>query len=349
MDPSVQQNGYGPLAGPPGLRPLQSAEPSRRTRNLSDLHAMAASQLQRTSQNASPADSHGGSDRAGFVNRQPPPHMNGGYENNNAPLLHLPMSSGAGAGPRDGSMNVLSVAAPQPQQPTMNMGGMTGMGGAPHRGANESPQQNLLARLGILGNQERKPSPKTMDGPGGFERPGMGADLRMPMPQQHYGTGPPSALNRSAYASPVDERFEPMSATLSNDGRFGGQNGSTASSNFGPSPVGGNNPAQNMSAKSNRLEGSRLAKFFDNPRGAGEDMVSPASMHSSGMGSMDGSMSGRGGIVTPPYQFDNNKGQGMPDLLALLQSTGLHGAQSQVRSYSLSPRVSVSDGFYRTG
>jgi hypothetical protein len=61
-------------------------------------------------------------------------------------------------------------------------------------------------------------------------------------------------------------------------------------------------------------------------------MISPASMHSSGMGSMDGSMSGRGGVVTPPYQqFENNtKNQAMPDLLALLQSTNLHGPQSQV-------------------
>lgn len=291
---------------------------------------MAASQLQqRGSQNASPADSHGGSERAAFMARQPPPHMNGVYDNNAAPLLHLPMSSGPGAMPRDGSMNVLSVAAPQPQQPGMNMGGISGMGGGPQRASNESPQQNLLARLGILNNQERKPSPKTMDGPGGFERPGMGADLRMPMPQQPYGSGPPSALNRSTYGSPVEERFEPMSATHSNDGRFSvNQNGSSnASSNFGPSPVGGNNPAHNLSAK-----GSRLAKFFENPRGGpgGEDMVSPASMHSSGMGSMDGSISGRGGIGTPPYQFDNNKSQGMPDLLALLQGTNLHGAQSQV-------------------
>ncbi|KIM32657.1 hypothetical protein M408DRAFT_6159 [Serendipita vermifera MAFF 305830] len=329
IDPASQQNGYGPLAGPPGLRPVQSAEPSRRTRNLSDLHALAASQLQRSSQNASPADSHGSNDRAGFMNRQPPPHMNGGYESNNAaPLLHLPMSSGPGAGPRDGSMNVLSVAAPQPQPSGINMAGMPGMGGGPHRGTNESPQQNLLARLGILTNQERKPSPKTMDGPGGggFERPGMNTDLRMPMPQQNYGSGPPSAMSRSAYGSPVDERFEPMGQT---DGRYSmnhSQAPSSNSSNFGPSPVGGNNPAQNLSAK-----GSRLAKFFENPRGGagGEDMVSPASMHSSGMGSMDGSMSGRGGIVTPPYQFDNNKNQGMPDLLALLQGSNLHGSQSQ--------------------
>jgi len=306
------------------------------------MHAMAASQLQqqqqqRTSQNASPANSlGGGSDRMAFMNRQPPPHMNGGFDNA-APLLHLPLSAGAGAGPRDGSGTVLSVAAPQPQQSAMNLGGsMAGMGGAPagvqHRGQNGSPQQNLLARLGILPNQqERKASPKTMDGPvGGFDRPGVPNELRMPMPQQHYGSGPPSGLNRGAYGSPVDDRFEPLSATMSNDGRFPlgqGQNGSAASSNFGPSPVGGNNPAQNLSAK-----GSRLAKFFENSRGAGEDMISPASMHSSGMGSMDGSMSGRGGIVTPPYQQfeNNNKNQVNPDLLALLQSTNLHGSQPQV-------------------
>ena len=269
-----------------------------------------------------------------FVNRPPPPHMNGGFDNA-APLLHLPLSAG-GAGPRDGAANVLSVAAPQPQHPFVNAGGvMAGMGGAPGgvppRGQNGSPQQNLLARLGILPNQqERKPSPKNMDGPmGGFDRAGMPNDLRMPMPQQHYGAGPPSALNRGAYGSPVDDRFEPaVGATMSNDGRYPlgqGQGGpSAASSNFGPSPVGGSNPAHNLAAK-----GSRLAKFFEKPRGAGD--VSPASMHSSGMGSMDGSISGRGGIVTPPYQFENNnKNQGIPDLLALLQSSSLQGSQSQV-------------------
>lgn len=325
------------------MRTLQSVEPSHRTRNVGDIHAMAqqhaASQSQRGSQNSSPSRIEG---IVPFGNRQPPPHLSGVHSlgpnvvqqlNANldsAPLFHLPASAG-GVGPKDGNVNVLSVISSQQQQSLdMNMAV-----GGPSRGQNASPQQNLLARLGIL-QQDRKASPKTMEGPG---------DLRMPMPQQHFNSGPPSASlptpgSRGQYGSPVDERLENMSDrySIKDDVHRGGPNqpGSSSSSNYGPSPVGGSNPGTapgvSLSAK-----GSRLAKFFETPG----DGVSPQSSHShtgpAGMGGLGGGLGG--GIMGPPsgrhdvissphsHQFEDPKGQ-MPDLLALLQGASL--SQQQV-------------------
>lgn len=355
MNNGVANLNLGQSAGPAGLRTIQSAEPSHRTRNIGDVHGhgQIPGPGSKNSRDSSPSHVDAGMQ---FQTRQLPPHLlammsQGGGVNMNslpgpgnlnpgpmnmsnnvldsAPLFHLPASAGANAGPKDGSVNVLSVITPQSQQQQM-MANMGGMGGMPTRAQNASPQQNLLARLGIIQQQqqERKPSPKIMDGAGIGVGAG-GTDLRMPMPQQHYGSGPPSAssasamsMGRGAYGSPVDDRFEPLSA-VSGDGRFSinqaqqqqhqQQPGSSTSSNYGPSPVGGANPnlAHTLSAK-----GSRLAKFFDNSR---EDGMAPhggpPGVNMGGMGMM-----GRHDMVTPPNQFDGDKGQGMSDLLALLQS-----------------------------
>lgn len=303
----------------------------------------------RASQNASPAQSlssMSGSERrteaqtlSSFLQRAQPPHMmsvnSGGPDGASVPIFHLPASAGAAGASKDPNVNVLSVLAPQPQQSSMNLGGMGGAGqinpggvGMAARQQTTSPQQNLLARLGILGDaQGRKASPKQMDNiPGGYERGLGGPDLRMPMPQQPYrmegGNLGPSGPARGSYGSPVDDRFEqhpqPLSATHSNDGRFSihnmnqSQPGSASASNnsFGPSPVGGANPAYALSAK-----GSRLAKFFESARG-GEEAVSPPSMHAPNMGPSH--MQGRPGLMTP-HQHDDSK-----DLLTLLQHAAQH-------------------------
>ncbi|KAG8827958.1 hypothetical protein FRC17_007664 [Serendipita sp. 399] len=299
------------IVAPPGLRPLQSAEPSHRTRNVGEMQG--ASLASRTLQNASPAQSLSGVNTVNpsFGNRQPPPHMN---STDHAPLLHLPASAGAGAGPKDGSLNVLSVLAPQPHAPSVNPGAVGGTG-VISRLQNASPQQNLLSRLGILNPNERKGSPKNMDT--GYDRV-PNTDLRMPLPQQYPGSGPPSAISRDSYGSPANERFETHSA--SGDVRYGmGHASNSSTSSFGPSPVGGVNPTSNLAAK-----GSRLAKFFDNTRG--EEMVSPNAMHGSVMGGIPpNGLQERSGLVTPP-QYDN-KSQGATDLLALLQGASLHGPQ----------------------
>ncbi|KAG8785346.1 hypothetical protein FRC15_001565 [Serendipita sp. 397] len=308
------------LSAPPGLRPLQSAEPSHRTRNAGEMPGSGV--VSRAVQNASPAGSLSGGNNPtpAYAHRPPPPHMN---VNDHAPLLHLPASAGAGAVPKDGNLNVLSVLAPQPHATSVNSGPM-GAVGLTSRVQNASPQQNLLSRLGILNPQERKGSPKTVEG--GYDR-GSNTDLRMPLPQQYAGSGPPSAISRDSYASPANERFETHSAA--GDVRFGmGHASNSSTSSFGPSPVGGSNPTSNLAAK-----GSRLAKFFDNTRG--EEMTSPGAMHGSVMGGVGpNGLQDRSGLVTPP-QFDH-KGQGAPDLLALLQGASLHGPH-QVNRVSNGP------------
>jgi hypothetical protein len=311
-------NGMLNLGGPPGLRALQSTEPSHRTRNVSDLSGFSGNQPSRSSQNASPAQSLGSGSEASFAGRPPPPHMNTSYDS--TPLFHLPAS--AGAGPMDGNMNALSVVAPQPQHST---GLNTGMG-LPPRIQNVSPQQqNLLARLGILGSQDRRASPKTVDiNTSGISEP------RMPIPQQQqqYGINQLSSTNRTSFTSPVNDRFEPQNVAFGGDGRFAmthnPPSSAASSGSFGPSPVGGANPAHSLSAK-----GSRLAKFFDNPRDetfSSPSIVSPAMSSASANGMPTRSM------ITPPNQFEENKNQGVPDLLALLQGANLHGNQPQVRS-----------------
>lgn len=76
-------------------------------------------------------------------------------------------------------------------------------------------------------------------------------------------------------------------------------------------------------------KGSRLAKFFDNPRG--DDISPSAAMHGPGSNVMPPpGHQNRNGIVTPP-QFDNSKNQGMPDLLALLQGAQPQGNQQPNR------------------
>ncbi|PVF97574.1 hypothetical protein CPB86DRAFT_759973 [Serendipita vermifera] len=314
--PKSSMNGPLNLGGPPGLRALQSTEPSHRTRNVSDASNFLSNQMSRSSQNASPAQSLGSGSEASFAGRQPPPHMSATYDS--APLFHLPAS--AGAGPMDGNMNALSVVAPQPQHST----GLNAAMGLPSRIQNVSPQQqNLLARLGILGSQERRSSPKTMDvGAAGMSEP------RMPVSQQQqYGINQLPSSNRNTFTSPVNDRFDPQNATFSSDGRFNmthnPPSSAASSGSFGPSPVGGANPAHSLSAK-----GSRLAKFFDNPR---EDAFSSPSLASPPISSANANGVPTRSMVTPPSQFDDNKNQVMPDLLALLQGANLHGNQSQNR------------------
>lgn len=300
------------LGAPPGLRQLQSVEPSQRTRNVSDASQQLPGQARNGPGVVLPLGINNATDPT-FANRPMPPHMNIG-----GPLLHLPASAGANAGPRDGNVNVLSVVSPQPQAGAGPINAVGGQGMVP-RVQTESPQQNLLARLGILGGgQDRKPSPKMAEP--GYDRGMVPGDVRMPMPQQHYGAGPPG-FGRDPYASPATDRFDP------NEARYGmghASTSSTSSSTFSPSPVAGNNPSMVLSAK-----GSRLAKFFDNPRG--DDISPSAAMHGPGSNVMPPpGHQNRNGIVTPP-QFDNSKNQGMPDLLALLQGAQPQGNQQPNR------------------